>query len=123
MKNIALVLFLGSLLSVSAKASDTVFRIDIGKDFTSYSNADLQRRVWELERAVGQLQMKVFQLETAKPEAKPEAVKTWSCIVSAMGEEYNGAGDTKASATNAAMDNCRKNSKDTFFCKNPRCEQ
>ena len=101
-------------------ATDNVFRIEIGKDFKSYSNEDLQRRVWELERAVGQLQVKIFQLETT---AKPEAPKTWGCIVNAMGEEYNGAGDTKASASEAAMSNCRKNSKDTFFCKSPRCEQ
>ena len=119
MKAKLFVVLLCSLLTVSAMADENVFRIEIGKDFKTYSNNELQRRVWELERAVGQLQMKVFQLETAKPEAP----KTWSCIVSAMGEEFNGAGDTKASATNAAMDNCRKNAKDTFFCKTPKCEQ
>lgn len=114
-----IVLLLCALFPSASMATDNVFRIEIGKDFKAYSNEDLQRRVWELERAVGQLQAKIFQLETAKPEAP----KTWSCIINAMGEEYNGAGDTKASATDAAMNNCRKNSKDTFFCKSPRCEQ
>jgi hypothetical protein len=119
MKNLFIVFIFAGLFSFLASADENVFKIEIGKDFKSYTSSDLQRRVWELERAVAQLQAKVFQLEAAKPEAP----KTWVCTVSAMGEEFTGAGDTKATATNAVMENCRKSAKDTFFCKHPKCDQ
>ncbi len=116
MKLFAAILFLG--LSVNASASDNVFRIEIGKDFKSYTNQDLQRRVWELERAVNQLQIRVFQLE-AKPIDAPQ---TWSCTISAMGVPFVGTGSTKAVANSAVLDKCKAEAKDTFFCTNPKCE-
>ena len=44
-----------------AKAVDPV-HIDVSKSYDGYTNEELKRRVWQLERAVSQLQDQVFQL-------------------------------------------------------------
>ena len=49
------------LASCKAWAIDPI-RIEIGTDYKKYSNDELRRRVYDLERAVGQLQDQVFQL-------------------------------------------------------------
>ena len=98
--------------------ADPVFRIEIGKDYQKYTNADLQRRVWELERAVFQLQQKVFELQ-----ANGSAAESWICTVKAMGTSYTGTGTTKALAMQQSMDACKsaRGEKD-MFCDKPRCE-
>jgi len=45
--------------SPAAEARDDIFRIEIGKS-SGGSDRDLRERVWMLERAVDQLQRKVF---------------------------------------------------------------
>ncbi|MDZ4084241.1 MAG: hypothetical protein U1E10_14965, partial [Bdellovibrionales bacterium] len=79
-----------SLLPSSQVSAEEVFRIEVGRDYNSYSQRDLQRRVWELERAVAQLQSRVFELELSRvtkpvPTATPATVDTWICKVTAMG--------------------------------------
>lgn len=107
-----------ALLSTSVKAEE-VFRIEIGKDYHRYSQSDLQRRVWELEKAVSQLQARVFQME-AKPQPTNDS---WVCTIKAMSDSYMGTGPTKAMATSKAMEKCRQERGDGFFCKDPKCEQ
>jgi hypothetical protein len=108
-------------LALSAPAqADGVFKIEIGRDYSKYSNTDLQRRVWELERAVWQLQQQVFQLASAAPAQ----ADTWACTISAMGGNYTGTGPSKATAAAKAIESCKKERADNgFFCKNPKCEQ
>jgi hypothetical protein len=116
-------IFLGLALITSAKAfSETVFKIEIGDNNKKKVNVtDLQERVWDLERAVAQLQGKVFDLETAP---QPKLAASWICSVEAMGENHTGTGATKAEASQAAISACRaERGGDTFFCKNPKCEQ
>jgi hypothetical protein len=102
---------------VSGKYESEIFRVEVGKNYKDYSKSDLQRRVWELERAVFQLQQKVFELSAAEP------VKTWACTIDAMGDVYTGDGETKAVASTKAIENCKKERHDGFFCKNPKCGQ
>ena len=111
-------------LSASYVIADDVFRIQVPKEFKGKgsSNADLQRRVWELERAVAQLQMKVFQLQVEGTAAAQK--EDWLCTVSARGTDYTGTGRSKAVASSRATESCRKaNSGDGFFCNPPSCEQ
>jgi hypothetical protein len=112
------VCLLGLVVAGAAFAGD-VFRIEVGKDYNRYSDSDLRRRVWELERAVEQLQARVFNLE-----AKPVEVASWICSIRAMGDNFTGTGATKAVATAKVMEACKQGRKgDTFFCKDPTCEQ
>ncbi len=118
--------FLFVVLGLSQPASaDPIFRIEVGKDYQQYSDNDLRRRVWELERAVAQLQARVFQLE-ATPRGTtiitPVQAESWLCTISAMGKESSGTGATKAVAAHKAIEECKKTG-DSFFCKNPQCSQ
>lgn len=114
-------LFIGILVFFCASSAhaEQVFRIEIGSDYKSYSQSDMQRRIWELERAVFQLQQRVFQLEAGSNPAE-----SWLCKVTAMGETYTGTGGSKAVAKQKALDSC-KNARngDTFFCKESGCEK
>ncbi|HUP57202.1 MAG TPA: hypothetical protein VM598_07095 [Bdellovibrionota bacterium] len=117
---IAMAFALAAPALLSPAHADGVFKIEIGRDYSKYSNTDLQRRVWELERAVWQLQQQVFQLASAPAQA----ADTWACTISAMGGNYTGTGPSKATAAAKAIENCKKErADDGFFCKNPRCEQ
>jgi len=108
--------------SVAAGAED-VFRIEIGKKHEKYSNADLQRRVWELERAVWQLQRQVFQL-AANGHSPPPTPETWVCTIEARGNIFTGTGASKALAKVKSIENCKGgNGGNAFFCDDPKCEQ
>ncbi len=127
---------LSCLFSTSVLSAREFIKIDIGQDYQKYSTSDLQKRVWELERAVDQLQEKVSRLERsgrntshviiAAPEKAPErpAEETWLCTVNTVNSAYSGTGTTKAIASKNALENCKKaRNDDGFFCKNPTCEQ
>lgn len=112
-----------ALMSVSlGAAADEVFRIEVGSDYKRYSNSDLQRRVWELERAVRQLQHRVFELETVK--TPPVGVESWVCTITAVGNTYTATGGSKAVAKSKVVEACKAaRNGDGFFCTNPQCEQ
>lgn len=119
-----LFLVVGLTLSASANAEE-IFRIEVGRDYNRYSQRDLQRRVWELERAVSQLQARVFELELSRlkaPSPTPAPLETWLCKISAMGVTYTGTGATRAIAEHKVMETCKEKA-DDFFCKNPTCAQ
>lgn len=108
------------LVSTTSAKADQVFRIEFGKDPQRYSESDLKQRVWELERAVSQLQQKVFQIESGKSSTSD----TWICTISTMGQIYEGTGGSKAVATSAVIKNCKNGQDgDGFFCKDPKCSQ
>ena len=111
-----------TLLVSAPLSAETVFKIEVGKDYKNYSQSDLQRRVWELERAVWQLQQRIYDIEATKPAAA--AAETWVCTVQAMGNTFTGTGASRATATAKSIENCKLgNNGDGFFCKNPKCEQ
>ncbi len=107
-----------TILLTNLAMSQSIFRIEIGDDYKNHSNKELKRRIWRLERAVAQLQDKVFDLQTQGSRSQ----KTWICTLSAMGENYSAAGETKAIAKAKVLKECSKKG-DSFFCKNPKCEQ
>lgn len=113
------------LFTLPAYSEDLV-KIEIGTDYKNYSTSELQRRVWELERAVNQLQVRMAVLETKQAQlaSVPAASDSWICKVTAMGTDYIGTGATKAIATQTAVDKCKMGrGGDGFFCKDPKCDQ
>lgn len=131
MKNAILILVAALTLGTFAHAEE-VYRIKAGSTYRSYSNRELRERVWDLERAVSQLQQRIYQLEAdgaatavaTKTPAEPEKPDTWACTISAMGKPYVGTGPTKAVATAKATEKCMTaKGQDGFFCKDPKCEQ
>jgi len=106
------------LFTFSAMAKD-VIKIEIGDDYKSYSNKELRKRIWRLERAVWQLQEKVFDLQHS---SRTKPLKEWNCSVSALGDYFSAAGETKAIAKAKVIKKCSKK-QDSFFCKDAKCEK
>lgn len=121
----AAVLFL-ILVSINSFAGE-IFKIEIGKDYNQYTDRDSKRRIWELERAVYQLQQKVFELEMGKYQ--PVTVKveqaSWICKTMAMGEKFSATGTSKAIADDAVMEKCKASprSANGFHCDEATCSQ
>lgn len=120
MKFLLLAFTLTLTLSVTTAKAEDVFRIEIGKDYAKYSDADMRRRVWELERAVAQLQARVFQLEFGN---KGSQADSYICTVKAMGDVYTGTGGSKSVAKARAIEACKAARGDGFFCKEPKCDE
>ncbi|MGE4233034.1 MAG: hypothetical protein AB7F43_06870 [Bacteriovoracia bacterium] len=88
--------------SIQALAIEPI-RIQVGKDHKTYSNEDLRQRVWQLERAVAQLQEQVFQLAISNSAPRP---RSWTCQMSSFGRTHVASGDTKASALAQVLKKC-----------------
>lgn len=91
---------------------DDVIRIEVPRgerEYESYSNRELRRRVDRLERAVRQLQERVFELEYAKntpaPTATPEK-SMWTCRIDSMGKIHVASAKTKAKAIADLISKC-----------------
>jgi len=99
-----------------------VVRIHVGDDYQRYDNRELQRRVWELERAVSQLQERVYDLEATPVVVTPPPAPDWTCRVSAFGKTYV---KTKASRGEAEALVLKACSDDTheMHCSNITCSQ
>lgn len=122
-------------------AADSLFKIEVGQDYHKYSQSDLQRRVWELERAVSQLQQRIVDLERNEMNARNNnhgredyydrtnhhrngLKDSWFCTIKAMGKIHTGTGITRAVASERAMNNCKDaNRGDSFFCSSISCTQ
>jgi hypothetical protein len=93
-----------TILSVFSIASAEVIRIDIGKDKGS-SQIELERRVWSLERAVRQLQDRIYDLESDK--AKPVAAVTmFTCQIESFGKMFSATEPTKMAAKAKVLKEC-----------------
>lgn len=119
---IALSLVSGTILSASqAKAAEPI-RIEIGKNYDRYSNEELRRRVYDLERAVAQLQAEVFHLSVRDrlnptypaPAATP--AKEWTCTLQAFATTYVGEGSTRAKALASVIKQC-SDATNAIHCK------
>lgn len=115
MKNIILVLALG--LGMTVASAEDIFRIQIGRE-QSADNAELSRRVFYLERAVWQMQQRVYNLEASN---RPVQADSWLCTITAMGDSFTGTGGSKAVATERAIQQCKNKRGDGFFCTDAKC--
>ena len=85
-----------------------VIRIDIGKNKGS-SKDDLEERVWQLERAVRQLQDRIYDLE-GKPNhgAAIVAAPMFTCQIESFGKMFTATEPTKMAATAKVLKDCSK---------------
>ena len=125
-----------SILSLTAGASEfevsggysnktgskkEVIRIEIGSEVESsrskYSQKDLYKRLYRLERAVRQLQDRVFDLETENSQLVDEGKKTFTCFIKT---NFDGTfTSTKKSLMEAkadAIQKCSDKIKSGFSC-------
>lgn len=93
-----------SILVPTVLYADAVFRIEVGDNYDRYSDHDLRRRVWELERAVLQLQQKVFELQT---NPVPDS-KKWTCYIQVFNQTFSSTEATETAAKVAVMQTCSK---------------
>lgn len=112
-----------ALLMSTQVFAEEVVRINIGKTGKTISQRDLERRVILLERAVWQLQKRVFDLESAGSQPKPPTTDTWLCSTKAFGNEYTATGGSKAVAKHRAIEACKRgNDGNSFHCRSVTCE-
>ncbi len=109
--------------SLTAKIQDNIFRISVGpRETSSTSMRDLQERVWALERAVYQLQNRVYdltdQLNDSRRIRLPSLpVKTYSCyITTPFDGTFTGTGSSIGEAKGKALKACSVKNKSSIFC-------
>lgn len=108
------------LLSTFAFAEEPI-RIEVGRSYEKYSNEELRRRVWQLERAVEQLQRQVFEL-AVRPGAPshtvmpPVTAALWTCQMQSFGKTHVASGTTKASALAQVLKKC-SDATNAIHCK------
>jgi len=97
----------------SVTQAEDIFRVQIGSSNDHYSNQELVQRVWQLERAVYQLQSRIFKLELAgsmgnignisAPIAKD---KSWTCVIQSFGTTYTKTATTRGAAQAQVLRDC-----------------
>lgn len=103
-----------------------IVRIEVGRNDGNVSNDELRRRVWELERAVQQLQMRVFSLEVtgaqrpASVPAEPAQPKVTCFIKTPFDGTFSATESTETAAKAAAMEKCSTKVKVGFHCEEDR---
>jgi hypothetical protein len=117
MKKLIVLMTIAFSMSLGAE----VFRIEFESDYSSLSKRDLKRRVWKLERAVAQLQEKVFQLTYAKP-IKKKRKKKHTCYVSAFGKTFTATRSTETAAKAEVLSTCSKGNH-AEHCNDIKCGQ
>lgn len=93
-----------------------IFKIELGNDYEHYSKEELRRRVWQLERAVSQLQEQVFQLAMDQQHRPIYDRPMWTCHLQSFGKTHTATGSTRASALADTLKKCSENSH-AIHCK------
>lgn len=89
----------------TAHAGVDLVRIEIGKNYEGYTNDELRRRVWQLEKAVAQLQDQVFQL-AVRDGGSRGGTGDWTCQIQSFSKTHIASGRTKARALAEALKKC-----------------
>lgn len=89
----------------SAFASDITIVMP-GKDYGKYSNDELRMRIWNLEKAVMQLQQKVFALELG--QTSTPGAGQWTCMIKSFGKTFTSTAPTKMKAMADVVADCSK---------------
>ncbi len=99
---LVLLSFLMSFSLTFSSAEAQVIRIEVGDKHGS-SKDELERRVWDLERAVRQLQNRIYDLEADK--SRPVARRS-TCSLESFGKVFNATEDTEMLAKSVVMKKC-----------------
>jgi hypothetical protein len=95
-----------STISFFSNAIEPI-HIEIGANYESYSNEELRRRVWQLEKAVAQLQDQVFQLAMRNGTTTPTPTNNnWTCQMQSFGKTHVASGNTRSSALAQVLKKC-----------------
>ena len=91
--------------------SSNVFAGDItvvmpGKEYGKYSNDELRQRIWNLEKAVMQLQQKVFAMEIS--QTNTASAGSWTCMIKSFGKSFSSTAPTKTKAMADVIADCSK---------------
>ncbi len=89
-----------------------------GKSYEGYSNEELRRRVWQLEKAVSQLQQQVFQLAIKGNSTISNSGAPWTCQIQSFGKTHIAAGSTRASALAQVLKKC-SDATNAIHCNEP----
>lgn len=109
------------LFCTSNAFTNPVIKIEVSNDYKKYTNEELRHRIWDLERAVIQLQEQVFKLSHNQHSTPSE--ESWVCIVKGFGGDvFSEAGSSRAIATSRAIKACQS-AGGGIFCKNPECSR
>lgn len=107
---IFIILFMIALFPLQSLAKKMdLQRIEVGRDYSKYSKQELRRRVWQLERAVSQLQDQVFQIALAKNQPVAAALTPWTCHIQSFGT-FTATELTKTAAKAKVLKACGDNS-------------
>lgn len=108
-----------AIFTTGAFAQDTN-KITPGDRYKNYSNEELRRRVYQLERAVSQLQDQVFQLALRSGEGSgSERALPWTCHMEIFGKSFNATAPTKAAALARTVAKCSE-ANDSIHCMESR---
>jgi hypothetical protein len=119
-KSYALIALAAALCTSSARAIE--FRIVPESSDSDGRHSDLRARVRMLERAVEELQIKVFNLQAGQPPAQTENPKKWFCEMKAFTKTFKAFGPTKIETTQIVKDQCIKEYSE-ITCKEPTCQE
>ena len=117
--------------SFEARKNDktSVIKIEIGDESYSsdnnYSKKDMARRVYRLERAVRQLQQRVFDLEIENDNLKDENDGKYTCILSTPFDGiFTATKKTKMAATANVLKQCSSKKEGSIHCRdsNVKCD-
>lgn len=82
----------------------------------------LEKRVYDLERAMSHVQDVCLRNESSVIEIKEEIPDVWSCRIETFSQNYLGIGPTRAIAEKKVMDECKLKSKKPFLCDQIKCQ-
>ncbi len=99
--------------SIKLPDGSSTVRINVGDN----NNRDVMGRMIMLERAVRDLQNRVYQLEDSAPSRV-----NWMCKVTAFSKTFFGEGDSLNQAERRTVEKCQREY-DGMFCKNPSCSR
>lgn len=103
------------LLSFSAFADITV-KIEPKSDFTKYPIPQLRQRVWQLEKAVAELQEKIVKMERSKQGSL-------TCYIKSFGKTHMSTHNSKMAAKAEVLKKCSE-ATSSVHCseENIKCE-
>lgn len=99
MKTLFLLICVFMMASI-AKAD--VIKIEIGKEKGS-SSSDLERRIWHLERAVRQLQDRIYDLES---DNRNPGKGMFTCQITSFGKSFSATEPTQMAAKAKVLKEC-----------------
>ncbi len=94
------------VFSISSVFASDITIVMPGKDYGKYSNDELRMRIWNLEKAVMQLQQKVFAIELAQSGSAGSG--HWTCMTKSFGKTFTSTAPTKMKAMADVVADCSK---------------